>query len=639
MLSRRHALQGSAVAAVATAANHALAQTTGLSARIQLGGQSYNFDEAAGRDLGDFVSPIGGFTQRCIRAQAAGCPITVFFRPDRNSERVEVVFELGTAFNSTPANLGAYTVTIARAGITLATVDVPAHYWFSRWRWQSSARPVVGNIDQLISQGLLPPYDRSAVTGVVQTSCAIAAIDGQTQVADVTGGSPRHLSRRLWSGTSLATALLGLGGRAFAAKPITSPGKGGKGGSTGTTDGGTTTGGTTTGGTTTGGSTTGTCDTALTIAPAVMTTFTPYTVMGLAGITAYMPQTGERPDIGLVTEPQAQFICTGAQAPLDQLRAQAEGAGTVPWHVRDDQTGAPLNLRTYPQASCYWDSRAGNPWVATIGSAVTVDTAHVPALAYLPYVLTGDPYHLEDLQFMANYAWLSQPAAYRPAVVQSRAFAWYLRSLAQAVRVTPATVPSWLLPQSYWAGFLADNRVFLEATYVNNPGPVTAVFRSTGDIANSRDEGATAPGGTWVDPWQEEFLAAVMGWMLAMGFTDWRTAFDWKIGSTIARTGTTSGWSRAHATPYRMILRASNTSPLVTQWGEAYSLTSTTAQWPATTDPNVWPDPDMTYLAYSRGALVMASRTGSIGIRENVTWATTQLNAGGWRTAYKWRLV
>jgi hypothetical protein len=341
----------------------------------------------------------------------------------------------------------------------------------------------------------------------------------------------------------------------------------------------------------------------------------------------------------MVTEPQAQYICTEAQAPLAQFRAQAEAAGTCPWHVRDEQTGAPLNLRTYAQASCYPDSRAGTPWVVTVGSTVTVDTAHIPALAYLPYVLTGDPYHLEDLQFMANYAWLALPAAYRPSIPQSRMFAWYLRSLAQAARVTPATVPSWLLPQSYWAGFLTDNRTFLEANYVNNPSPVTSVFRSTADINNSRDEGPTAPGGTWVDPWQEEFLVSVIGWIISMGFTEWRTAFDWKLGSTIARTGTTSGWLRAYATPYRLILRASSTSPLVTNWADAYTLTSTDQLWPTVTDPNTWVGSDMTYLAYSRGALVMASHLGTVGIQENVTWATTQINTQGWQTAYKWRIV
>ncbi|MHB1204530.1 MAG: hypothetical protein ACYCZX_03105, partial [Rhodospirillaceae bacterium] len=172
-----------------------------LSARVTLGGTIYEYREDAGVDLGDFVSGIGGFTQRCVRCDVAGLPLSVFFRPDRTSSRVEVVFELGRVFSPTAVNLGTYTVEISRGDQVLATVSVPQHYWFARWRWQSAPRPVVGNVDALMSRNLLPPYAHPTST--------------------------------------------------------------------------------------------------LSLPPPVP--YTPYTVMGLAGVTAYMPQTGERPDIGLLT--------------------------------------------------------------------------------------------------------------------------------------------------------------------------------------------------------------------------------------------------------------------------------------------------------------------------------------------------
>jgi hypothetical protein len=371
--------------------------------------------------------------------------------------------------------------------------------------------------------------------------------------------------------------------------------------------------------------------------PSLISSYTPYTVMGLSDITPYMPQTGERWDIGMVTEPQAQYICTGAPTPLAALRAQAEAAGTVPWHIRDENTGAPLNFQTYPRASWYWDSRVCSPWIQQTSNPVTIDTAHEPALAYLPYMLTGDPYHLEDMQFAANWDWGAAPPAYRPGIGQSRAFAWYIRNLAQCARVTPATVPSWLLPQSYWVDFLGNNRYFLEAAYVGGTSPLLTVFRSTANIDGGRDE-PLAPAGTWIDPWQEEFEASVIGWVIRMGFTDWQDAHAWKMGSTIARTGTTSGWVRAHATPYRVILRPTATSPLVTTWADAWTLTQQVQQIPATTDTNTWVDGDMTYLTYSRGALTMAQQIGVQGISENQSWATQQLKNKGWQTSYKWRL-
>jgi hypothetical protein len=122
-----------------------------------------------------------------------------------------------------------------------------------------------------------------------------------------------------------------------------------------------------------------------------------------------------------------------------------------------------------------------------------------------------------------------------------------------------------------------------------------------------------------------------------MGFSEWRTSFDWIIGGTIARTGTTSGWVRAYATPYRLILRASKTSPFANNWAEAWVLEQSVAK--ATyTDPNSWVGNDLTYLAYTRGALVYAVKLGTPGAAENLTWATNQIKSKGWNTAHKWRL-
>jgi hypothetical protein len=504
---------------------------------VTLNGQSFTYAEERGEDQGAFKSEIGGFSQRCIRCEAAGSPLVVYLRPDVDSPRVEVVFELGGVFSGAPAHLGAYTVVILRGDQELAAIKVPAHYWFARWRWQSQPRPVVGDVAQLIAQHLLPPFDLKA------------------------GGG---------------------GGKA-----------------------------------------------ASTVA---------YTPMGTAGITAYMPQTGERPDIGIVTEPQAEYICTRSAAALDRLRAQGEGAGTVPWHMRDENQGAPLDLRTHPEATWYPDTDRGKPYVKTLKSPITVDSAHQPALAYVPYILTGDPYHLEDLQFQANWNLGALVRAYRFTIPQTRAFAWSLRSLAQCAKVTPARVPRWLLPQGYWTSFLGEYRSFFEEKFVRSTSPEHRIFRATRNVNNSGDEGPTAPKGTWVDPWQDEFLSVVLGWIVTMGFKEWKPAFDWKIASTLARTSADQGWVRAHATPYRMILRPTAAAPFAKSWAEAWALQQTINK--ATyTDPDTWVNPDMTYLTYTRAALVYAAMLGAPGAGANLAWASRQLKAKRWPVPYRWQLT
>ena len=103
-------------------------------------------------------------------------------------------------------------------------------------------------------------------------------------------------------------------------------------------------------------------------------------------------------------------------------------------------------------------------------------------------------------------------------------------------------------------------------------------------------------------------------------------------------TGTGSGWIRAHATPYRMILRSAPNASVARSWAEAWSLTTQIAQLKYASS-NTWVDSDMTYLAYSRGALAYASKLGNPGVTENLNWATAQLlSSKSWKIPYKWRL-
>ncbi len=699
---RRQAL-GLGLAAVAGSSFHpAFAATGTLKAVITYKGQSYTYDESTGRDMGDFVSDIGGFTQRCIRSEVAALPLTVFFRPDRNTDRVEVVFELGRLFNGTPVNFDAYTVVISRAGQVLANVSVPAHYWFSRWRWQSTPRPVVGNIGTLISQGLLPNYDRAGVvndtasvppaapapsapapsapapsapapsapapaapapsapaaagglvpggsmSGVLSAAGQNVSLPLQLQanqsynfhldqgasllflavrdsagnnrainygpgglMADLAFRPPATGSYSLViAALSLATSYkVTMSGPAPVAAPAAAPAAAPVAAPTA----------------------------AQPVAAPLSTAAVVFAPMTLAGVQAYMPQTGERDDIGLLTEPQAEYVCTGSATALATARSQAEAAGTAPWHMRDENTGAPIDFNTYPKATWYSDPRTGSPYVKTIDCPVTLDSAHMPALAYLPYLLTGDPYHLEDLQFQATWNWGTLPPAYRPSIPQSRTFAWNLRTLAQCARITPTTTPSWLLPRNYWLQMLTQTRQYFEAEYVNSMRPERARFRACCNIEAARDE-VNAPGGTWVDPWQDDFVSTVLGWVVTMGHTEWRTSFEWSVGSAIARLGTTSGWVRAIGSPYRMILRETKTSPYADSWARAWQLTQLVAKV-TYADPNTWVGNDLTYLTYARGALVFAQRLNTANVGSSITWADQQITSHKWKLAYKWRLL
>lgn len=591
-INRRNALGAGAAGLAALNMRPLRAQTAApaLKAVVTIAGRAYEFHEEAGQDLGDYTPPSQTFVQRCVRAEAADVPLTVFFRPDRNSERVEVVFELGRVFSQTPANLGAYTAVISRGTQVLARIDVPEHYWFARWRWQSAPRPVIADTRKLMRYGLLPPYELAGQSHAPAQALKLMPLPSGDYVdldivTQFTAGNYNNASKLLMTAAEVQARTTGAGN----------------------------------------------ADVELAVGQST------YTVMRLAGVQAYMPNTGERSDIGPVTEPQAKFLQTWDKGALELLMSQAEAAGTMPWHIRDESQSGPFDFRRYPNATWYNAANAGSPQVKTAGSPITLDSAHQPALSYVPFLLTEDAYFLEELQFQATWNWGALPAQYRPSGVQPRLLAWNLRTLAQATRSTQAVTPKWLLDCSYWKTQLDQTRQWFEQNYVYSDRPERQRFHVAGVLENSRGE-PQAPEGTWVDPWQDEFLATIIGWVIYMGFSDWKPAFQWAIRSTIDRTSGARGWVRAYATPYRVILRASKTAPVAQSWAEAWELTkSMTGK--TVGDPDTWAEDDMTYLTYTRGALVYAVKLGMVEAAEPLAWATKQIQARKWNVAAKWRFT
>src|SRR5260221_2053073 len=292
----------------------------------------------------------------------------------------------------------------------------------------------------------------------------------------------------------------------------------------------------------------------------------------------------------------------------------------MPWHMRDETTNAPLNFDQHPKAGWYYKKEESNPWIDPGDADVTVDDAHQPALGYLPFLLTGDPYYLEAIQFAATHNFGAFRAAYRHGALgiltymQIRSYAWSLRTLAQAARVTPEKAPRWLLPRSYWEEKLETNREWLEGTYVHASKPLQSTFHA---FHLEIEE-------PFIKMWQEEFLVAIFAWLWRMGFEKWRTVYEWKIASTIARTNGRSGWVRAQCTPYELHFRADETSPVARSWAEAWAVHSKLTK-PAVSDPDTLVGTDLAYPTYTRGALAFATYFDTPEAMVCYTWIDGEL--------------
>jgi hypothetical protein len=134
-------------------------------------------------DLGDFVGEF--VRQKCYLATNSSFPDwRVFFRVEADSAgrritgdgyRDEVIVEYGRATQGTAAHwLTPYTATITKAGATLATYTVPKHWWYARWRYQSSPRPVVRTAATLKARGWIPNFGPAGLFGAPPNANAIA---------------------------------------------------------------------------------------------------------------------------------------------------------------------------------------------------------------------------------------------------------------------------------------------------------------------------------------------------------------------------------------------------------------------------------------------------------------------------------
>lgn len=263
------------------------------------------------------------------------------------------------------------------------------------------------------------------------------------------------------------------------------------------------------------------------------------------GLTPYMGTTGERQEIGLVTDAQGAWLCGGS---ANNMLVQAEAHADVPVHF------GKVSLTDQPNASTY-SAAAGTPFFDTGGHPVTPEMAHYPSLNFIPYLATGDIRYLEELQAEATFMVINGPPLYRQydkgllREDQPRGYAWGLRSLAQAYLATPDDAADHLLPKSYWKRLLDNNRDRFKAAFVESK---SAFIQGT--------RAAMSDPNYWVAPWEQDYLGFVLGWMVWTGqFDDWRVNYEWHMGQAIMRAGFGAKaigyhWTVGAATDYATIL-------------------------------------------------------------------------------------
>jgi len=204
------------------------------------------------------------------------------------------------------------------------------------------------------------------------------------------------------------------------------------------------------------------------------------------------PRPGGRPDIGLFPRWYVRYLFTFDPQLYEVMLGDAAVSGHVPIHYREAAAGRPfrrgsqtgafgrvLSIDARPTVRTTYQTQDTRPedaitpaGPATAGPWV-VDLAHQASFAFIPYLITGDWYYLEELHFWAAY----DLARGNPGVNVSygrhaawgfindgeeiRGVAWGLRNLAHAALAAPDGSPE----KAYFTEKLRNNIAIREGKY------------------------------------------------------------------------------------------------------------------------------------------------------------------------------
>jgi hypothetical protein len=240
---------------------------------------------------------------------------------------------------------------------------------------------------------------------------------------------------------------------------------------------------------------------------------------------------GGRAELGPLPDWTARFLATKNAAQGAFMLANGDLAGSWPIHVREPDhavlsgLGAEhlLSIDEEPDAWLFsggsgikgtplpmpeYGSGVPGPGQSPLGPS----NAHVPDLAYVPYLLTGDRYYAEEMAFWANHGMLATHGHGTAGLLagnEVRGFGWVLRNLAEAAAYYPDASPV----KPYLAEKVINNLAWLDsyAKALKTPAnPLWIVYAWT---KYDRPEGPE-----YFAHWENNYLAYGIDRAVKLGF-------------------------------------------------------------------------------------------------------------------------
>ncbi|MEK7538952.1 MAG: peptidoglycan-binding protein [Patescibacteria group bacterium] len=246
---------------------------------------------------------------------------------------------------------------------------------------------------------------------------------------------------------------------------------------------------------------------------------------------SYMATTGENGMIGPQPEWVSVYLTSMDKRALTASLYNADGGSTYNSHYRNETTGYPSTTDDYPIMQIGEPIYSG--WIPPVISTSPHewDIAHQPALAYVPYLVTGDYYYLEEMQFWAEANMLQTSSGTRQSQIglQVRAQAWGLRTLAEAAYATPDTHP---LKKHL------NDKVKLYVSKYTTRYTDDPTANKLGVIWSSNDaESSLKLSNAYFTVWMDDYLTWAVGHLVELGFTEAIPFRNWKTKFVTDRMG------------------------------------------------------------------------------------------------------
>lgn len=284
------------------------------------------------------------------------------------------------------------------------------------------------------------------------------------------------------------------------------------------------------------------------------------------GVLKAMPTTGGRADLGPLPLYTAAWIISQNNDLRRYMLGWGEAAGSVPLNYFAKNESRWLNVFDYPRL---WLDGRCNPYSIcptqfSEENTWQPDTAHLPNLAFVPYMVTGRRYYLDRMEaisaWVASTTWDAlrrQGTEVEMGLLygeQLRGAAWGLREVVYASYISPDDTSM----RNYY-----DKMIFYHLSWLNNQ--TDSWTAKTGECYGIML--AFSYGGDFiVPPWQTDFFASTISMAARQGHTMASQFLKWSKNWDVGRFLHDPPFNKQNGVAYN--LWYGNSDGFVTTWAQ-----------------------------------------------------------------------